>query len=195
MKLRIFDTKAGIRKLGPGLRYGIWTQGCPRSCPGCMTPASQSLDGGYEVETSDLAREIRDSGLTELTISGGEPFIQAEALSEMVDMLRQSCDIGLIIYTGFTYEELACGSAAQKKLLSLCDLIIDGPYIDALNDGKKLRGSSNQRAVLLSERYREFIREFGAGPAEVEFFMSEEGLTMVGVPSREMLERIKSMTF
>lgn len=188
--------KDGVTKLGPNVRFGIWTQGCPRRCPGCMTPESQPLDQGEVMETEELADKIRRSGHFEITISGGEPFIQAESLSEMIKELRKSVDLGVIIYTGYTIEEIeAFPDPSYRQLLGQCDLLIDGAYVEALNDGKNLRGSSNQRAIALTDRYREFAGQVGNGPAEVEFFFQEEKISMVGVPSAEVLERFKNAIF
>lgn len=196
MELRVFDIKTGITKLGPGVRFGIWTQGCHRRCPGCMSPNSQALDQGYLVDVDALSRQIVHSGRTGLTISGGEPFLQAEQLTALIDQVRKEVDLGVIIYTGYTIEELnSSENVYQKRLLNKSDLIIDGAYVEALNDGKNLRGSSNQRAILLTDRYRDFLKEFGTKPAEVEFFFQEEKITMVGVPSPELLEKFKTISF
>lgn len=196
MELRVFDIKAGITKLGPGLRFGIWTQGCPRRCPGCMSPNSQTSDGGYFVDVDTLSKQIVRSGCTGLTISGGEPFLQAEELCALIDEVRKEADLGVIIYTGYTMEELnSSENAHQKMLLSKTDLIIDGAYVESLNDGKNLRGSSNQRAIPLTDRYRVFSKEVGTKPAEVEFFFQEEKISMVGVPSQEILEKFKMISF
>lgn len=196
MNLRVFDIKTGITKLGPGVRFGIWTQGCQRRCPGCMSPNSQALDQGYFVDVDTLANQIVHSGRTELTISGGEPFLQAEQLAVLIEKVREEIDLGVIIYTGYTIEELTSSdNKYQKMLLDKCDLIIDGAYVEALNDGKNLRGSSNQRAIPLNNRYRDFSKELGTKPAEVEFFFQEERLSMVGVPSPEILERFKNISF
>lgn len=196
MELRVFDIKIGITKLGPGVRFGIWTQGCPRRCSGCMSPNSQALDQGYLVDVDTLSKQIADSGLTELTISGGEPFLQAEELIALIDKVREAVDLGVIIYTGYTIEELnSSENAYHKQLLNKSDLIIDGAYVESLNDGKNLRGSSNQRAIPLTDRYRDFSKEFGTKPAEVEFFFQEERISMIGVPSRETLERFKQISF
>ena len=81
------------------------------------------------------------------------------------------------------------------KLLDKCDLLVDGAYDESLNDGKNLQGSSNQRAIPLTERYKEFSAEYGTKPAEVEFFFQEEKVSMVGVPSAEVLERFKNTIF
>lgn len=196
MELRVFDIKTGITKLGPGLRFGIWTQGCPRRCSGCMSPNSQALNQGYLVDVEALSKQIVDSGRTELTISGGEPFLQAKQLIALIDKVRETVDLGVIIYTGYTIDELnSSENIYYKKLLKKSDLIVDGEYVESLNDGKNLRGSSNQRAIPLTDRYRDFSKEFGAKPAEVEFFFQEEKISMVGVPSQEILERFKNISF
>lgn len=196
MELRVFDIKTGITKLGPGLRFGIWTQGCPRRCSGCMSPNSQALNQGYLVDVEALSKQVVDSGRTELTISGGEPFLQAKQLIALIDKVRETVDLGVIIYTGYTIDELnSSENIYYKKLLKKSDLIVDGEYVESLNDGKNLRGSSNQRAIPLTDRYRDFSKEFGTRPAEVEFFFQEEKISMVGVPSQEILERFKNISF
>ncbi len=192
MELRIYDARDGITKLGPGVRFGIWVQGCQRRCPGCMTPDSRPLDGGRLTDTHTLAQDVISSGRTGVTISGGEPFLQATALGELISEIRQQRDVGVIVYTGYTYEQLRQGIPDNAaKLLDLCDMIIDGEYIDELNDGKNHRGSSNQRAIPLTDRYAQFASEVGTRPAEVEFFYDEENLCMIGVPPRALLEGIK----
>lgn len=196
MNIRVFDIIDGVTKLGPGIRFCIWTQGCPRRCTGCMTPESQPLDGGYLIDVDSLVDRIKQLRRTELTISGGEPFLQAAALTELIVKLRKDIDLGVIIYTGYTYEEIMSGSNYEYKVLSdQCDLIIDGPYEALLNDGKNLRGSSNQKAILITNRYKDFIKEFGEKPAEVEFFVREDRISMVGVPSHEVLENMKNIMF
>lgn len=196
MDIRLYDIKEGITKLGPGLRFCIWTQGCLRHCRGCMTPNSQPLDKGYLMNVDDLTKKIIDSGRTEVTISGGEPFLQSNQLAEVIDKVRKVVDLGVIIYTGYTLEELLeSRNTDYLKLLEKCDLLVDGAYDESLNDSKNLRGSSNQRAIPLTERYREFSKEYGTKPAEVEFFFQEEKMSMVGIPSAELLERFKRTTF
>lgn len=192
MKIRIHKLKDSIRKLGPGVRYVIWTQGCNKRCSGCMTPESRDLQGGELLEAEDLAERIVRSGRTELTISGGEPFLQAEALAELIDKVRVRQDLGVIVYTGYVYEELKNSPDINiQKLLEKCDLIIDGPFIEELCDGKNLRGSSNQRAIPLTDRYEEFAKTVGTKPAEVEFILDSESMVMVGVPSPDLLNRIR----
>ena len=196
MKLQLYDVQDNVTVLGPGLRYVIWTQGCPRRCPGCMTPQSQPLEGGYEVEVFQLAETILRAGRTGLTISGGEPFLQAQALCALMEQLRRERDIGVVIYTGYTLAELQNSPDPWvKNLLGQCDLLVDGAYIEVLNDGKNGRGSANQNAIPLTNRYRAWAETVGTKPAQVEFFWKEEKISMVGVPTREVLERFQQTSF
>ena len=106
-----------------------------------MTPMSQDRDSGRIISVFDLADIIIQSGRDGLTISGGEPFLQAQALYELVNLIRAKRDIGIIVYTGYTLDEIL-----QSKDLYMCrfleqiDLLIDGPYIEELNDGMNLGG-------------------------------------------------------
>ena len=194
MKIRLHNEQDGVTKLGPGTRYVIWTQGCRRSCKGCMTPESRSLTGGYLKDIQELADSIVSAGREGITISGGEPFLQAACLVRLIGLIREKRDTGVIIYTGFTLEELMeSEDTSVHELLCACDLLIDGEYVEELNDGRNLRGSSNQRAIPLSDRYREYVDIYGSRPAEIEFFMKENSLSMVGVPSRELLRRFVKM--
>ena len=58
MKVQLHNLQDGVTVLGPGVRYGLWVQGCPRRCPGCMTPQSQPREGGWWAETSQVAEDI-----------------------------------------------------------------------------------------------------------------------------------------
>lgn len=144
----------------------------------------------------ELVKRIQKSQRTELTISGGEPFLQAKSLVELITKLRSHNEIGVIVYTGYTYDELQNSKDdSYMELLQLCDLIIDGAYEETLNDGKNLRGSSNQKAILLTDKYIDFAKEIGTKPAEIEFFVRENRISMVGVPTREILQRMKNTSF
>ena len=117
MKIQLHAKRDGITKLGPGTRFVVWTQGCPRSCPGCMTAASQQMNGGFSADTKQLAEEILQSGRHGLTISGGEPFLQAKALADLIQEVRKKTDLGVMIYTGFTLEELQEADNPDYNLL------------------------------------------------------------------------------
>lgn len=178
--------------LGPGRRAVIWVHGCCFNCFGCLAESFKTgpfIDESIESIAAWLL-SLRDCD--GLTISGGEPFLQAEALSELIRIIRNEKDLGVIIYTGFTYEEL-CAEAVEKKataeLLSSVDILIDGRYIDELNDGLPYRGSSNQRIIQLSDRYLDEMDYYEPEEKErkMEILVSQNSLMMVGVPDREQL--------
>jgi len=185
MTLRLHAVESPVTVLGPGKRFGVWTQGCCRRCPGCMSPGTWELSGGFETEPAALADKFRSSGCAEVTISGGEPFLQSAALAAFLQLAGWP---GVIVYTGFLYEELLEMPDASP-LLGVCDLLIDGAFVQELCDGRALRGSSNQRAILLTERYRDLLADFGTSPCRVEFFSHQNAMRMVGIPTPEWLER------
>lgn len=183
MNLNVYITEKNITTLGPGNRFGIWVQGCNRNCEGCVAKASKNPSDGRLVHVGALAWEIINADVEGITISGGEPFLQAEALSELIRKVRKMKDIGVIIYTGYLYEELT-GVAGAEDLLKLTDLLIDGPYVKELDDGKSLRGSSNQKVIPLTERYANHLGLYGTGERRTETFLHSDKINFVGIPNR-----------
>ncbi len=151
---------------GPGIRFVIFTQGCPHHCPGCHNPQTHDPEGGTEADVREILSQIRENPLASgVTFSGGEPFCQAEALvplAEGVKGLRKH----LTIYTGYLYEQLLeREDPAVQRLLALADLLVDGPFLIAERDlTLPYRGSKNQRVIDLVK-----TRAFGA----LELYRSE----------------------
>jgi len=134
---------------GPGLRFTLFVQGCPRACPGCHNPQSIPLEGGELHTTEDLIGRIRKNPLlTGVTFSGGEPLIQAAALLPLAKMIHED-NLDLAIYTGYTFEEILKENDPDVLLLlSFADILIDGPYvIKKRNLSLRFRGSGNQRIL------------------------------------------------
>ena len=98
--LNIYNFIESTKTLGPFNRFALWTQGCNFSCVGCMTPDSQSLEGGVKISVEDMTQTILNTPNIEgITISGGEPFLQAKALYHLLSLVREKRDFGVIIYT------------------------------------------------------------------------------------------------
>lgn len=138
---------------GPGIRYVIFTQGCPHHCPGCHNPQTHDPEGGREADTQEILTQIERNPLASgITFSGGEPFMQAEALVPVAEEVKR---LGkhLTIYTGYLYEQLRCSKdLAVQRLLELADLLVDGPFVMAERDlTLTYRGSSNQRVIDLAK--------------------------------------------
>ena len=175
--------------LGPGRRFAVWVQGCDRRCPGCTAPDAWDMQAGDPISVSALATEIALSDAEGLTISGGEPFLQAEPLARMIAAVRRRRDMGVIVYTGFTLEELR-GRPDAQALLAQTDLLIDGPYIHEKDDGLSLRGSSNQRVIPITRRYLNQLDRYGQPSRPVEVFRHGDVMHSVGVADHLRLNRI-----
>ena len=186
--IKVHARHAGVRTLGPGSRFALWVQGCDRDCPGCVSSGSHDPAGGEEMSARSLAAEILASRPDGITVSGGEPFLQAAALAELIGLVREREDLGVICYTGRTYEELRERDAA-RPLLEVIDLLIDGPYVQELDDGLPLRGSSNQRFVHLSERYAGIERAYEGRERDCEAFWIPGGIGVAGIPSHGARQR------
>ena len=186
MKLRTGYRWNNTTVLGPGHRFVIWVQGCQKRCYRCTAPELQP-EGGTEVLCSDLAKEILDTPLIDgITISGGEPLLQAEALIEVLDIiLSQKPDFTVILFTGFKIEEIT--DEKSLRLLRHVDLLIDGEYINELNyDNIGLRGSKNQRLIFLSDRLLSFQEELTKGERKREMhLLNPTELLTIGIATRQ----------
>lgn len=149
--LRLFGEVTESITDGPGLRYVIFTQGCPHYCPGCHNPESHSFTDGYLVEEEKVIEEILKNPLLDgVTLSGGEPFMQASELARVAKAVKEK-KLSVIVYSGYTFEELISLSKERKgytELLSFTDVLIDGRFeIDKKSMDLRFRGSRNQRAI------------------------------------------------
>lgn len=132
---------------GEGIRYVIFTQGCYHRCEGCHNPHTHDPNAGEYKPIDDIVQDVCNNPLLKgITLSGGEPFLQAEALSVLATKVKESGK-DVWAYTGYTYEELIKDSDAMK-LLNYVDVLVDGKFELANRDlTLKFRGSSNQRVI------------------------------------------------
>lgn len=134
---------------GPGLRFTIFTQGCPHHCKGCHNPKTHDFNGGKVVRVNEILEEINKArGTTGITLSGGEPFSQAEALAPLAKFLKKM-GYEVASYSGWTFEELNSGKIPfAKELLENIDILIDGKFIlEQRSLELSFRGSKNQRII------------------------------------------------
>lgn len=178
-----------VHALGPGERVCLWTQGCAKNCPGCISPEMQPHAGPQvdEALLSELLTQAAErGGCTGLTISGGDPFEQPEALLRLLELVRTQFE-DILVYTGYTLAELQRGEAgdAAKTALTLIDVLIDGRYIQSENRPDcVLRGSANQVIHYLSPeaqpRYAAYLLE----PRRMEVFSHQDTMIIAGIPDR-----------
>lgn len=175
--LRVLNISQGTSVDGPGLRTSIYFAGCHHQCPGCHNPESWSFEGGEERTVEEIMEVVRYNRFP-VTFSGGDPLYIAKDLIPLAREIRmffnahpeyikpspqgesrrgasEDSDV-LWIYSGFRYEDVKDRDGV-RELFEYADVLVDGPYVDALNPhsvsgGSKgaplrFRGSSNQRFI------------------------------------------------
>lgn len=132
---------------GPGFRFTVFTQGCFHHCPGCHNPETHDPMGGQLVTVESLADAMRKNPLLDgLTLSGGEPFEQVDACVALAEEAR-GMGLNVWAYSGYTFEQLLA-DPGKRKLLEVCDVVVDGPFILSERTlEKRFRGSRNQRVI------------------------------------------------
>lgn len=195
-QVRIHNMVKRTKVLGPGERTAIWFQGCNRNCKGCMSPTSRPLDGGKLIDSDLIINEVlSEDNIEGITISGGEPFLQIEGLYYILKKIRENSVLGIIIYTGFMLDQLIKmkNIKVDEIVSNLSDLIIDGEYVDELNDGIALRGSSNQKLNFITERYKDFVGMYNEPHRNAEVIATEADMFLVGIPEKRMLSKWKDI--
>ncbi len=197
MKVFINKIHFPVRSLGPGRRIGIWFQGCSLACDGCLSRDTWMQSSRNEIALTDLVREVRrhiplSNGIT---ISGGEPFQQPDALEALLDEITSwrtdDCDFDVLVYSGLSESVLR---RRYAHLLAYCDALVPEPFKKTFTPASGWRGSANQPLVVLSDRGKRFYanaanEERAAKPQAVHSF----GETfIIGVPADGMLDRFES---
>lgn len=192
-----------VTVLGPGRRVGIWVQGCSIECPGCVSrdtwPPMSRSDRIPVAELTARIDALVDGGAAApvdgITLTGGEPLDQADALDGLLGALRSWLDrrgapsADLLVYTG--YEESRAREFAPGAF-ELADAVIAGPYRSA-RPGTRWWGSGNQRLITRDDgtaaRYRSMLRE---APSELQVAVEQGQVFIIGVPSRRALARMEA---
>lgn len=136
---------------GPGLRFVVFTQGCPHACPGCHNPGTHDFAGGREESVDSIIAAMLSNPLTDgLTLSGGEPFAQAADCAELACAAHEN-GLNVWAYSGWTFDELCEMAEADPGVAGLLrevDVLIDGRFeLDRRSLTLRWRGSANQRVL------------------------------------------------
>jgi anaerobic ribonucleoside-triphosphate reductase activating protein len=181
-----------VTTLGPGVRAGIWVQGCTIGCHGCASRDTWEADASRLVDVGQLVDWL-DSlpNVDGLTVTGGEPFQQANAVAALLTEVRalasrRGYPVDVLVYSGYAFGALSRRPGAAA-LLARCDAVITGPYIDRLNPGGPWRGSANQKLIPLTELGRERFGGADAAPTgerHLQFSSDGQRLWLIGIPGR-----------
>ena len=148
---------------GEGIRVVLWVSGCSLYCRGCHNPETWSLNSGKlfnEEAKRELFETLNKPYIQGVTFSGGHP-LENENLETIYLLIKEiqekfpTKDIWL--YTGYTFEQIFplittndfnLKRAYKQGIVEMCDVVVDGQYIEELRDiTLKWRGSSNQRVI------------------------------------------------
>ena len=155
---------------GPGVRMVVFFQGCERACPGGFNPETHSFEPRELLSVDEIMAHLPTAPVDGITVSGGEPFMQAGGLCSLLAEARRR-GLSTAVYTGFRMEELA---GAARSCLALIDVLVDGAFEEGKGERTLLaRGSSNQRFHFLTGRYG--IGDFMM-PGKVEVTIAANGV-------------------
>lgn len=144
--IRILDIKYGTSVDGIGLRTSLYCAGCENHCLGCHNPQSWDEQGGEPITVDELLRLIIDADMN-VTFTGGDPMLHPEGFIALAQLIRQHTDKTIWCYTGYRFEGLM-RHPQRRTLVELCDVLVDGRYIEAERDlTLPFRGSRNQRVI------------------------------------------------
>ena len=144
--MRILNIVEGTSVDGPGLRTSIYFSGCTHKCEGCHNPQSWDFEAGKETTLEEVMKVIEYNGFP-VTFSGGDPFFQAEDVTELAREIKSRLGKNIWCYTGYLWEEIQQHKEFMP-LLEYIDVIVDGRFVLAQRDISLLfRGSKNQRII------------------------------------------------
>ena len=144
--IRILDIKYGTSVDGVGLRTSLYCAGCENCCPGCHNPQSWDENGGEAVSVEELFRLIEEADMN-VTFTGGDPMLHPEGFIALATLIKQNTNKTIWCYTGYLFEDLL-NHPLRRKLLELCDVLVDGRYVEEERDlSLHFRGSRNQRII------------------------------------------------
>ncbi|MFO1315511.1 MAG: 4Fe-4S single cluster domain-containing protein [Burkholderiales bacterium] len=192
-----------VTVLGPGRRIGLWVQGCTIGCKGCVSQDTWPRDPATAIPVRDVlawCRRVVPGGPDGVTISGGEPFEQPDALRALLEGLHawrrsKALDFDVLCYSGYPLKVL---ERRHAKLLALLDAVIPEPYVDEFPLGNVWRGSSNQPLVPLTERGRARYAAFVDAPAahggkRMQAAIEGGRVWLIGIPGRGDMAAVEAL--
>ena len=157
MRIKIHRILKGSCANGPGTRNVVWFQGCTLNCPDCFNPLTHDPHGGKWMSVDAICDQLTapDLPCDGITVSGGEPFQQPDALFALLSAVRARSDLPILVFSGYT-EQALYGDPKRAACLKMIDALLCGPYCREFPpDHRRFLSSSNQKLVLLTDRYTE----------------------------------------
>ncbi len=183
---------APVLTLGPGIRVGVWFQGCSIRCKGCISKHTWEFDKKYKKTISQVIDQINYYSeiynTKSITISGGEPFDQNSSLYILLKKLKELKFNDILLYSGYKFNYL------QKNygdILKYIDVLIDGPFIESKKTNKIYKGSNNQRMYILNKSlspiYQEYKKQLKNNKLQV--ITKDNEIYLIGIPDIEFSKK------
>ncbi|MGB9637815.1 MAG: 4Fe-4S single cluster domain-containing protein [bacterium] len=186
---------APVLTLGPGVRIGIWFQGCSIRCKGCISKHTWEFENKYKKTISQVINEVNNYSkiykTKSITISGGEPFDQSQSLYSLLKKLKELNFNDILLYSGYKFNYL------QKKynhILKYVDVLIDGPFIETKKTKKIYKGSSNQKMYLLNKSLKEIYIKYKnkSKNKKLQIVYKNNDIYLIGIPDIDFNDKIKN---
>ena len=194
MYWRLNKIQFPVYNLGPGKRLAIWTQGCATRCKGCINPETWSEEGGSSIHPAIVAShlaELQDQ-FDGITITGGEPFDQYEALMAFCAFIKSHSDLDIFVYSGYRLDELVV-RFPDKLFLEKIDYLMDGPFKLDLATDDSTRGSSNQKLYTFEGANIRCITGFNTFNLWSVNYTGGNKVFMAGIPKPGDLSKLSGM--
>lgn len=179
-----------VRTFGIGTRVGLWLQGCSLKCDGCMSKHTWERNESYRTDLISLIDKIKKYPTKAITISGGEPFEQYEALLFLVKALKNYGFKDILVYTGLKIDFI---EKNYPDIFLYISALVDGKFIKGENTNLVWKGSENQNLYVftkekeLVEAYESFAKE---EEKKIQLIHKNDNIYLIGIPYEENLEDI-----
>ncbi|HDN2510242.1 MULTISPECIES: 4Fe-4S single cluster domain-containing protein [Providencia] len=185
-----------VTTLGPGKRIGIWFQGCSLRCKGCLSPDTWHVKESYLTVAKLINQIVEWYPVADgITISGGEPFEQPDALFELIREIKQRFQGDILVYSGYEWDVI---EDRVKRMNPYIDALISEPFKVEIPQTLMLRGSDNQQLHLLTPLgktlFKQYQRVITPEDKKLDLAFDEQGrLFLAGIPERDDMSRLSQL--
>ena len=185
-----------VTTLGPGKRLGIWFQGCSLRCEGCISVDTWATAKTLiPIDEFMMALSSYLPLVDGITISGGEPFDQFDALLAIVAQLREKTKVDILVYTGYSIEDIP---DQLQQIKPYIDVLISDPFQRQTSQTLRLRGSDNQRLHCFTsqakEKYAYYQQVVTTNDNVLDVMFDAEGVVwFAGIPKRDDFIKLQTI--
>lgn len=185
-----------VTTLGPGKRLGIWFQGCSLRCEGCISVDTWATAKTLiPIDQLMMALSSYIPLVDGITISGGEPFDQFDALLAIVAQLREKTNVDILLYTGYSIEDIP---DQLQQIKPYIDVLISDPFQRQTSQTLRLRGSDNQRLHCFTsqakEKYAYYQQVVTTNDNVLDVMFDAQGVVwFAGIPKRDDFIKLQTI--